>query len=138
MPAETQMQEIPVKVYRSNERIAVAAPMPGLEPENIGVEVTEGRLTLHGDLRGMLKGENEVIADEWNPGPYHREVELPSAVDGEMANVTYNNGVVVVALPIAQRTRPAQIRLDPVSATHGERVGNFGHPIQDAKERRRA
>ena len=133
MTTQTQMQQIPVKLYRSDDRIAIAAPMPGLEPENITVDVADGLAVLRGDLRGMLKGENEVIIDEWNPGPYHREVELPAPVDGEMANVTYNNGVVVVVLPIAEKTRTARLTLDAVTATHGERVGNAGHPVRSAR-----
>jgi hypothetical protein len=37
--------------------LMVAAPMAGLEPENIVVEVTvEDRLILHGDLRGRAQG----------------------------------------------------------------------------------
>jgi HSP20 family protein len=131
---QTKTQEIPVKVYRSANRVTIAAPMPGLEPQNIGIDVKERTVVLHGDLRGMLKDDKEVLVDEWNPGPYEREVTLPQAVDGELANVTYNNGVVVVVLPCAQNTRPAHLTLDAVSPTQGERVGNFGHPIRDAHE----
>lgn len=124
-----ESQEIPVKIYKSQDRLTVAAPMPGLQPEDISVEVNgEGRLAVDGQLRGTLKGDKDVLVDEWNPGPYHREVRLDENVDGEKANVTYNNGVLVVALPLAAQTRPAQLRLDAVSATQGERVGNQGHP----------
>ena len=135
---QTKTQEIPVKVYRSDNRVTIAAPMPGLEPQNIGIDVNERSVVLHGDLRGALKDDKEVLVDEWNPGPYEREVTLPLAVDGELANVTYNNGVVVVVLPSAQNTRPAHLTLDAVSPTQGERVGNFGHPIRDAHEERGA
>lgn len=126
---DVEMQEVPAKVYRSDGRVVVAVPMPGLEPEDIAVEVQEGpRVILHGDLRGTLKDEKEVLVDEWNPGPYHREVPLPAPVDGERANVTYNNGVLVVNLPLAQKTRPASIALEARSPTQGERVGHRGHP----------
>lgn len=129
MPQDSQ--RIPVKVYRTDERVTVAAPMPGLEPQDINVEVQQGqKVILHGALRGALKGDKAVLLDEWNPGPYHREVQVPDAVDGEMANVTYNNGVVVVVLPVAEQTRPAQLSLDARSATQGERIGNQGHPAR--------
>jgi len=53
---QVKQQYIPVKVYRTAERLMIAAPMAGLEPENIVVEVThDGRLILHGDQRAMLK-----------------------------------------------------------------------------------
>lgn len=124
-------QPIPVKLYRGRDRLTVAAPMPGMEPENILVEVTaEGSLSLHGLLRGELKGDKEVLLDEWNPGPYHRRLDLPAAVDGELANVTYSNGVLVVALPLADHTRPARLGLQTVGPAHGERIGSHGHPVR--------
>src|SRR3989337_1123744 len=120
-------QHPPVKLYRSDDRVTVAAPMPGLEPQDINVAVTEdGKLTLFGELRGTLKGENEVILDEWNPGPYRRSVDLPQPVDGSSANATYNNGVLVVSLVTAGSTVPASIELDRVSATQGIQAGNAG------------
>jgi HSP20 family protein len=50
MQEQVKQQPIPVKVYRTAERLMIAAPMAGLEPENMLVEVTDdGRLILHGD-----------------------------------------------------------------------------------------
>jgi HSP20 family protein len=128
--AESTSSEIlPVKVYRSHDRLVVAAPMPGLEPENIAVEITsDGHLILRGDLRAAFKGEHEVLLDEWRVGGYARELRLPCPVDGTIANLTYGNGVLVVALPIARQTSPARLRLDTTGEARGEHAGNHGHP----------
>ena len=121
--ATTPLQSVPVNVYRAAGTLAVAAPMPGLQPEDIAVDVTaEGRLVLRGRLRGALKDAKRILTDEWSAGPYHREIALPAAVDGEAATVTYGNGVLVIALPIAARTRPARLALEPIAPTRGERV----------------
>ena len=131
MQESIERQRIPVKVYRSADRLVIAAPMAGVEPSDISVEITEkGRLILAGDLRGALKGEKELLISEWNVGNYQRELDLPMAVDGERANVTYRNGVLVINLPIAQTTRPARLTLDTVGEAHGARVGHTGHPAQ--------
>ena len=98
-------QHIPVKMYRTAERIMIAAPMPGMEPADIVVEVTaQGRLMLHGDLRGLLKDVKELLLDEWSVGLYHRELDLPVAVNAEHANVSYGNGVLLVVLPLSTQT----------------------------------
>lgn len=130
MNSNVQAQRVPVKVYRSSDRLTVAAAMPGVEPEDIRVEVQEGRVFLHAELRGLLKDEKEVLIDEWNPGSYHRELELPDAVDGELANVTYRNGVLVTVLPLAERTRPAHLTLERIEPGYGVRQGSHGHPIE--------
>jgi HSP20 family protein len=85
--------------------------------------VTEGYLMLDGKLRGALKGEKELLADEWSVGPYRRSLALPSPVDGPGATVTYGNGVLVVVLPIASTTRPATIRLERTGPARGEGTG---------------
>jgi len=130
MPELTSFQLIPVNVYRTPDHLTIAAPMPGLEPEDILVEVTEqGQLIIHGDLRGTLKDAKEVLLNEWNVGGYHRELTLTEAVDGEHANVTYGNGVLVIALLSSQSTLPARITLAKTGAAHGEYRGNTGgHP----------
>ncbi len=129
MHEQSKHQHIPVKVYRTSERIMIAAPMPGMEPVDIVVEVTaQGRLILHGDLRGLLKEVKELLQDEWSVGPYHRELDLPVAVNAEQANVTYGNGVLLVTLPISAQTVAARVTLERISPTHGEHKGNAGHP----------
>jgi HSP20 family protein len=129
MPEQLKQQHIPIKVYRTDERLMIAAPMAGLEPENIMVEVTaDGRLVLHGAVRAMLKEVKELLLDEWSVGVYHREFALPVPVNATCANVTYGNGVLMVALPISQQTLPARLTLERLAPTHGERKGNAGHP----------
>lgn len=131
MNDQFEPQRIPVKLYRSPERLTIAAPLPGIEPPDIMVEVTaDGRLILHGELRGAFKGDKDVLLDEWQAGSYHRELELPAPVDAELGNVTYGNGVLVVALPIATRTRAGQLTLQTVGQARGERVGSTGHPVR--------
>ena len=129
MQEQMKHQHIPVKVYRTRERLMVMAPMPGLEPKNMVVEVTKsGHLILHGDLRGMLKGIKELLIDEWSVGVYHRELALAAAVNGQLANVTYGNGVLTVTLLLSAQTRPARLTLERVAPTHGRRKGHAGHP----------
>ena len=131
MSMKHEAETVPVTMYRGAERLMIAAPMPGLEPEDITVEVRDGgRIVLHGELRGALKGQKEILLDEWTVGPYHRELDLPAPIDGAMANLTYNNGVVVLAAPLAQRTNPARLTLDAIRGDQGERVGNAGHPVR--------
>ncbi|HLX58280.1 MAG TPA: Hsp20/alpha crystallin family protein [Ktedonobacteraceae bacterium] len=128
MQEQVKQQHVPVKVYRTDERLMIAAPMAGLEPENIMVEVTnDGRLILHGDQRALLKEVKELLLDEWSVGAYHRELALPVPVNAACANVTYGNGVLMVALPISEQTSPARLTLERVTPTHGEHKGNSGH-----------
>ncbi len=129
----TPIEETPVKVYRSADRLTVAAPFPGLEPQDIQAHVTDdGVLVLEGRPRGVLKGQNEVLRDEWNAGPYFCRVMLDRPVDATLANATYENGVVVVSLPISERMRAFDLTLERVSRMSGRRYGQSGHSLRAA------
>lgn len=130
----SQAQTIPVRVYRGDEHIMLAAPLPGLEPENISVEIAGDSICIRGDERGPGQRDREMIIEEWTIGPYFREVKLPEFVDAELTNATYGNGILVLSMPKCAHTQPnahASFRLHPVDSTRGERVGHTGmdaHP----------
>jgi HSP20 family molecular chaperone IbpA len=121
----TTTQKLPNNLYRTSDRITMAAPMPGLGPEDICVRVDDrGHVTLEGRLCekddcGALKGSNDVLTEEWTVGPYLREIDVPDAVDGTAGIVTYGNGVLVVSLPFAETTRPATLRLQRIAPDRG-------------------
>jgi HSP20 family protein len=122
MQEQAKLQQIPVKIYRTPDRLMVAAPMPGLQPEDIMVEVTDsGHLIIQGEVRGLLKDAKELLLDEWTVGGYYRDLGLPAgiAVDGGQGTITYGNGVLVVALPTSNQNRPARLTLQRVGVDHG-------------------
>lgn len=128
---QIQRARVRVKVYRSDNRLMVALLMPGLRPEDVTVVVDDGRLIVTGRLRTVvLKGMQEMLYSDWGDGDYQREIALALAVDGEHANITYDNGVVVVALPLCTVTRPARLTLERVGRGVGQRVGSTGQTFR--------
>src|SRR5262249_48208922 len=127
-PAKT----VPVRMYQIDDRIMVAAPMPGLEPEDISVTIAGLRVTIRGEERGPGQHERDLMLAEWTIGPYFREVILPQLVNGTLTNATYGNGVLVLVMPKMESVQPEEIefQLQAVGATiHGERVGHSGSTI---------
>jgi hypothetical protein len=107
--------------------------MPGLEPTDIVVEVRSDTLIIRGEARGHYQSGPPLWIEEWRAGSYYRELHLPHHVDGALANATYGNGILVVALPKAAASgaeEPAEIHLTPLpDPTRGERVGHCGRAI---------
>jgi HSP20 family protein len=118
-----------VRVYQTETRVMLAAPMPGLEPEDIVVSIDDGHVVIHGDEREPHQREVVLEIAEWAVGPYHREVDLPVPVDGSATNATYGNGVLVLSMPKIGEGHvgsSAQFRLMTVARAYGERVGHIG------------
>lgn len=98
-----------------------------MEPQNIRVTV-EGRcLVIDADLRGP--GQNrtqQYVLREWSVGPYRRSLDLPTAVDVQMANAPYDNGVMVVILPLASTPGSGRISIPKVGTARGRLVQHVG------------
>ena len=131
MADQLAWQQVPVNVYRTASRLTIAAPMPGVEPEDISVEITsEAKVVIQSQRRGEPKNVKDELLLEWRPGGYYRALDLTDSVDGALANVTYGNGVLVVVLPLAPQTRPARLKLGAMGPTRGELAQSAGHPIR--------
>jgi HSP20 family protein len=136
------VQSLPVRIYEAGQKLMIAAPMPGLAPQDIAVTVDGQRVSIRGAQRGPRQHAIHLLAMEWTVGPYEREVRLTRPVVGPLTNVTYGNGVLVIAMPSAPSGEPgvaAEIRLEGIESTRGQHVGHVGRvpkPTTTADHRR--
>jgi HSP20 family protein len=143
MTSQGQPNVVPVRMYTTDSRLMIAAPMPGLEPDDISVSVADAHVTIRGQERGPRQHERGLLLAEWTVGPYERQIELPQPVNGALANATYGNGVLVLALPILASGQPSvrsEFVLEVIAATRGERVGHSGrdlHPTTTQERRQK-
>ena len=125
-------QQLPVRVHRTEGRITVTAPMPGLSAEEISITIMDNAVLLRGEKQASGQTDLDLIINEWSIGPYTREIMLPDPVRGDLANATYGNGVLVLSLPTVKsggKAVGASFQLRPISATRGERIGHTGQEI---------
>jgi HSP20 family protein len=122
---------VPVNIYRGLRRLMVATRLPGLEPQNIRLEVKGVRFSIQGMLRGVGQEQRPgYLQHEWMVGPYRREVELPEPVDATRANATYDNGVLVVMFPRVAQTVSGTITMTKVGTAKGRCRRHVGKDLQ--------
>lgn len=122
-------QTIPVQLHQAEGLLVLAAPMPGLEPQDISVRIHNDRVTIHGKYRASRHDRPETVLSEWTMGPYHREVVLPQPVSGGLTNATYGNGVLVLAMPTLEpgtQEDVTEFQLEADTGIRGQRVGHMG------------
>jgi len=123
----TEATAIPVNMYQNDRELLVVAPMPGVAPEDITIDVTgQGEMTLSCAEHGIGQERREYLLREWSYGPYMRRVQLPCAVDASKANVAYGNGVLSISFPKADATEPASIDLGRTGHARGLALGHVG------------
>lgn len=123
----TDATAIPVNIYENERELMLVAPMPGVAPEDISVDVTpDESLTLRARMHGQGQERIEYLLREWSYGPFERTVRLPRSVDASRANLAFGNGVLTITLPKAQRTMMASLTVEPSGHARGVRAGHAG------------
>ncbi|HEX7172812.1 MAG TPA: Hsp20/alpha crystallin family protein [Candidatus Limnocylindria bacterium] len=123
----TDATAVPINLFENDRELMVVAPMPGVSPEDISIDVTDdGRLTLRASMHGAGQERIDYLLREWSYGPYERTVELPCAVDARRANVTFGNGVVSITFPKAGATSPGRMLVQRTGQSRGVTAGHRG------------
>lgn len=123
----TDPTAIPINMFDNDRELMVVAPMPGVGPEDITIDVTDdGHLTLRAAQHGEGQERIAYLTREWSYGPYERTVELPYAVDAMRANVSYGNGVLAMTFPRAGSTSAGRILVERTGHARGVAAGHRG------------
>jgi HSP20 family molecular chaperone IbpA len=85
--------------------------MPGVDRDNIDVNVENGVLTVEGKINfGKYEGLQPIYS-EYNIGPYRRSFRLSSRVDQDNIRAELRDGVVSLFLPKAAEAKPRRIEV---------------------------
>ncbi|MGQ9675241.1 MAG: Hsp20/alpha crystallin family protein [Chloroflexota bacterium] len=102
----------PVDVYQTENEYVVKATLPGVKPEDVDISVSDGILTIKGEIKEEqeVKRENYLL-QERRFGSFHRELTLPVEVEADKAEATFENGILSLKLPKAERVKPKTIKV---------------------------
>lgn len=104
-------------ISEDQDAIRIVAEVPGVKPEDVKLSIENNVLTIRGEKqqRGDNSGER-VHRYERSYGSFERTFSLPSTVDVDRIEAHYDNGLLTVVLPKAERARPREI---PVKQSAG-------------------
>lgn len=102
----------PVEMYEKTDRFVVRAELPGMKKEDIDISLVGDTLTISGERKpeADIKDE-EYLRCELCYGKFSRSITLPSAVDANKVEATYENGILLITLPKAEEAKPKKIEL---------------------------
>ncbi len=101
-----------VDVRETSDALVIHVELPGVEKENIRIEMHEGRLSISGE-RPYVKEANEehVHRIERAYGRFARSFSLPRDVDPEAVQARMHNGVLEIRLPKRGAARARTIEI---------------------------
>ncbi|ALG83953.1 Hsp20/alpha crystallin family protein [Gordonia phthalatica] len=106
---------MPMDLYKVEDHYLLTADLPGVDPGSIDVSVDNGVLTL--SAQRSLTSDDSVkwLASERFAGTYRRQVTLGEGIDTAAISAQYNNGVLTVSIPIAEKAKPRKIAVEHAS-----------------------
>ncbi len=102
----------PVDVYetRDQQGYVVEASLPGVKPEDISITAIGDTLTISYATRGEEKVEKpNYVRRERYEGELRRTISLPTQIDPEKVQATYEQGVLKLVVPKVEAAKPKQI-----------------------------
>lgn len=93
------------------DHYVLTADLPGVDPGSVDVNVDNGTLTISAHRTARSDESAQWLANERFFGNFRRQLSLGDGIDTSAISATYENGVLTVTIPIAERARPRKIEV---------------------------
>ncbi|MCK5472040.1 Hsp20/alpha crystallin family protein [Candidatus Gracilibacteria bacterium] len=120
VPAEVQPSEdseiaqLAVDIRETNDKLIIVAPLAGVEPDDVRIEITEDVVIIDGERQLPISEDesSEYLVQECYFGPFSRSIVLPEMVNSKKAKATFKKNVLILEIPKLDniRTRVIKIR----------------------------
>mgnify|MGYP003573896616 CR=1 FL=1 len=110
-----------VDVSENDEAFVVTASVPGVNPDDIEITISDNVLTIKGEFKVDETVEDEKYhLRERRYGSFGRSLTLPVAVNAEDVDANYENGVLRLEVPKAEEVKPRRIQIQ--TQTNGRKT----------------
>ena len=121
------------QVRDTGDAVEVTAELPGIETEDVHIELQDDMLTIRGET--TVEEERDGVKVERSVS-FLRQLELPDGVDAEQARASYRNGVLSIRFP--KRSQRENVRQIPISNEAGEQRQKTEQRQKSEQQRRGA
>jgi len=99
-------------VAETKNEIVVKAEVPGMDPKDIDISLSDGLLTIKGEKKQEReeKEENYHLVER-SYGSFARSIRLPKEIQSDKINASYKNGVLKVVLPKSEEAKKKEIKI---------------------------
>lgn len=116
----SQYATLPVDVKQTENEFTIVASVPGFKPEDVEVTFDEGVLTIRGHHEENVDAnDGQWVRRERRMSSAYRQLALPAEVQVDKIAAGFDNGVLTITVPRAQKAQPKRIPVEARStSTH--------------------
>ena len=123
--ARTMVQTPAVNVWEDDNHFHIEADLPAINLEKLDVVVTEGnRLIIQGEHAITEPRDAVWHRQERALGVFSREVLLPTPVNPDQVQASYEQGVLKLVLPKSEAAKPKKIEVKKTVEATSTPMGN--------------
>jgi HSP20 family protein len=100
-----------VDMVETSDAYIVAAELPGMNKDEIKINLHENNLQLSGERKPFTDGKNQLRSECWY-GPFRRSIDMPSDITRDKISAKYENGVLQVTLPKEEKSKAKEIKIE--------------------------
>lgn len=105
-------QTLGVNIREETDAFVLSALVPGLQAEDLNIQVLEDVVRIAGEYRQNGTDESDYLVRELPTGSFTRTLRLPAPVDADQVEAEITDGVLSLRLPKAESARPRQIKVN--------------------------
>lgn len=115
-----------IEVSERNGELSVRADLPGLQKDDIKVEMTEEALTISGERKEEKEEKREgYYRNERSYGSFYRYIPLPAGAKTDTAKAEFHNGVLEVKMQVPKsETRIRQLEINEGGKAASAKAGS--------------
>ncbi len=102
---------MPMDLYRTADGYVLNADLPGIDPQSVDVDVDGQLLSIRAERSPRPEGDVKWLARERVSGSFLRRFTLGQNVDADSISANYDNGVLSVVIPVAERAKPRKVEV---------------------------
>lgn len=102
---------MPMDLYRVGDHYVLHADLPGIDPDSVHIDVDNGTLTIKAERSEIPEDDVQWLASERFTGSFMRQLALGEGIDTDKISATYENGVLTVTMPVAEKAKPRKIEV---------------------------
>jgi HSP20 family protein len=102
---------LPMDAYRHGDQFLVHVDLPGIDPSTVELTVEKNVLTVKVERTWQRQDGDEVLISERPQGTFTRQLFLGDSLDADRIEATYDNGVLTVAIPVAEKAKPRKVQI---------------------------
>ena len=103
---------MPMDLCKIDDHYVLTADLPGVDPGSVDLDVDNGTLTISAHRTARSEDSVQWLSNERFFGTYRRQLSLGEGVDTSKIAASYENGVLTVTIPLAERARARKIDIE--------------------------